>query len=52
MLSTNIITTKKQSGKTFTQAEIEFIVNGYTSGKISDDEMTCWLKAICDHGMN
>jgi pyrimidine-nucleoside phosphorylase len=52
MLSPNTLTTKKQSGRTFTQPDIEFIVNGYTACKISDDEMTSWLKAVVDHGMN
>jgi len=52
MLSPHTLTTKKISGKSFTQSDIEFIVNGYTSGKISDDEMTSWLKVVFDHGMN
>ena len=52
MFSSHTLTAKKQSSKSFTQPEIEFIVNGYTSGKISDDDMTLWLKAVFDHGMN
>ena len=52
MLSPHTLTAKKKSGKSFTQSDIEFIVNGYTSGKISDDEMTSWLKVVIDHGMN
>ena len=52
MLSPHTLTVKKKSGKSFTQSDIEFIVNGYTSGKISDDEMASWLKVVFDHGMN
>ena len=52
MLSPHILIAKKQSGKSLTQSEIEFIVNGYTSDKIPDDEMAAWLKAVFDHGMN
>ena len=52
MFSSHTLTAKKQSSKSFTQQEIEFIVNGYTSGKISDDDMTSWLKAVFEHGMN
>ncbi len=52
MLSPDTLTAKKNSGKSFTYSDIGFVVNGYTSGKISDDEMTSWLKAVFDHGMN
>ena len=38
MLSPHILIAKKQSGKSLTQSEIEFIVNSYTSDKISDDD--------------
>jgi len=52
MYSPNILIAKKQNGEGFTYPEIQFIVNGYTSGKISDDEMSTWLKAVYDNGMN
>jgi len=52
MLSPHTLNAKKKSGKSFTQSDIEFIVNGYTSGIISDDEMASWLKVVVDHGMN
>ena len=46
MLSPHTLTAKKQTGKSFTHPEIEFIVNGYTSGNISDDEMTRELSYV------
>ena len=52
MYSPYILTTKKQKGQSLTHPEIEFLVNGYTSGQIPDDEMATWLKAVFDHGMN
>ena len=51
MFSTVSVTEKKQNGGSLSQPEIEFIVNGYTAGTISDDDMTCWLQAICQQGM-
>lgn len=45
------ITEKKRKGKKLNRAEIEFFVNGYTSGALSDEEMTELLKAICEKGM-
>ena len=52
MSKINLIIQKKQFGKTLTSREIEYVVNQYTSGKISDDIMTNWLKAIYHEGMN
>jgi len=52
MFSTVSVTKKKQNGASLSQPEIEFIVNGYTAGTISDDDMTCWLKAIYKQGMS
>ena len=52
MFSLDTVTEKKQSGNNLSQPEIEFIINGYTAGTISDDEMTIWLKTVFDHGMN
>ena len=51
MFSPYSVTEKKQSGNSLSQSEIEFMVNGYTAGTISDDEMSPWLKAVFDHGM-
>ena len=39
MFSPDSITKKKRSGNRLLQREIEFIVDGYTAGTISDDEM-------------
>ena len=52
MFSLDTVTEKKQNGDNLSQSEIEFIINGYTAGTISDDEMTIWLKTVFDHGMN
>ena len=52
MSKINLIIQKKQFGKILTSKEIEYVVNQYTSGKISDDIMTNWLKAIYHEGMN
>ena len=52
MLSFDSVAKKKLNGNKLSQSEIEFIIIGYTAGTISDDEMTIWLKAVFDHGMN
>ena len=52
MFSPESVAEKKQRGQSLSQSEIEFIVNGYTAGSILDNEMTIWLKAVFDHGMN
>lgn len=43
---------KKKQGKKLTGDEINFIVNGYTSGKIPDYQMSALLMAICFNGMD
>lgn len=43
---------KKKNRFALTYAEIEFFVNGYVSGTISDEQATAMLKAICDKGMD
>jgi len=52
MLSPSIITSMKKNGESLSQSEISYIVNGYTSGNISSNEMTDWLKTVFDNGMN
>ncbi len=52
MHSIKNLISKKINGTSFTKSEIEFIVLGYTNGKITDDDMTCWLKAVFEYGMN
>ena len=43
---------QKQSGDILSNTNIQFIVDGYTSGVISDDEMTTWLTAVFQNGMS
>ncbi len=43
---------KKKQGRELTQAEIDFIVKGYTSGEIPDYQMSALLMAIYFKGMN
>ncbi len=42
---------KKRNGFTLSDAEIEFIINGYTSGEIPDYQMSAWLMAVYFKGM-
>ncbi|MCL6628388.1 MAG: thymidine phosphorylase [Armatimonadetes bacterium] len=42
---------KKRSAKEMTRDEIEFMIDGYTRGEISDAQMAAWLMAVCIHGM-
>ena len=43
---------KKRNLEAFTKSEIEFIVSEYTLDSIKDKEMTLWLNAVFDYGMN
>jgi thymidine phosphorylase len=43
---------EKKINKSHSKEEIDYIVNSYTSGKIQDDMMAKWLKAICENSMN
>ena len=52
MFSPSIIINRKKSEKSLSQSEINYIVNGYTSGEITNNEMTDWLHAIFKKGMN
>ena len=52
MLSPSVIINRKKSEKNLSQSEINYIVNGYTSGNISNNEMEDWLITIFDKGMN
>lgn len=45
------IITKKRDGINLTRQEIEFIIDGYTSGKIPDYQMSALLMAIYLNGM-
>ena len=52
MVSSKSVTEKKQGGKSLSNSEIEYIVNEYTVGTMNDDDMTRWLKAVVQQGMN
>lgn len=51
-MSVRDIISKKQRGETLSASEIDTIIQGFTTGKISDGEMTKFLKAVCDQGMD
>ena len=42
----------KNNSQAHTNDQISFIVNSYLQNKISDSEMTKWLKAVYENGMN
>jgi len=52
LVSLETIVHQKQSGGILSNTNIQYIVNGYTSGVISDDEMTTWLNAVLQNGMS
>ena len=52
MVSLETIVHQKQSGGILSNTNIQYIVDGYTSGVISDDEMTAWLNAVFQNGMS
>ncbi len=44
--------TKKKRGERLSKEEIEFIVEGFTEGKIPDYQMSAFLMAVCFNGMD
>ena len=52
MVSLETIVHQKQSGGILSNTNIQYIVNGYTLGVISDDEMAAWLNAVFQNGMS
>ncbi len=52
MFNINMLVNDKASHKEHSSSEIDYIVNSYLTDKISDNEMTSWLKAIFNNGMN
>ena len=52
MVSLETIIHQKQSGEILSNTNIQYIVNGYTLGVLSDDEMTAWLNAVFQNGMS
>ena len=43
---------KKKHGEALTDAEIRFLVEGYTGGEIPDYQMSAFLMAVCFRGMD
>jgi len=43
---------KKKHGEVLSDAEIRFLVDGYTKGEIPDYQMSAFLMAVCFRGMN
>ena len=43
---------KKKRGLAHTKEEINFLVEGYTNGKIEDYQMSAWLMAVCFQDLN
>jgi len=43
---------KKKNKETLNETEIQYIVNGYTSGEIPDYQMSAFLMAVCLNGMD
>ncbi|HWI62345.1 MAG TPA: pyrimidine-nucleoside phosphorylase [Symbiobacteriaceae bacterium] len=42
---------KKRMGEELSQAEIEFLVQGFTTGDVPDYQMSAWAMAVCLKGM-
>ena len=45
------IVNKKNNNEVITSEEIEFVVNNFVSGTITDEEMTQFLKSVLNNGM-
>lgn len=43
---------KKKRGESLTEAEIRFMIEGYTNGELPDYQMSAMMMAICFQGMN
>ena len=43
---------KKRDNKEITKEEIDFVIEGYTNGKIPDYQMSALIMAIYLNGMN
>lgn len=46
------VITKKRSGQQLTEAEIRFLIEGYTKGEIPDYQMSAWTMAVFFQGMS
>ena len=51
MFDINSLVNSKDKNKNHSNNEIQYIVNSFVNGIISDDEMTSWLKAVFNNGM-
>lgn len=45
------VISKKRSGQELTEAEIRFLIQGYTKGEIPDYQMSAWAMAVFFQGM-
>ncbi len=52
MFDINSLVNSKDKNKNHSNNEIQYIVNSFVNGIISDDEMTSWLKAVFNNGMS
>jgi len=43
---------KKENNQSLTKEELKKIFNGYLNNEVSDEEMTRFLKAICNHSLS
>lgn len=50
-MNTIDIINKTKRKEPLTREEIEYLVNGYTSGEIPDYQMSAWLMAVCLNGL-
>lgn len=46
------IINKTKRRKELSEAEIQWLVNGYTSGEVTDYQMSAWLMAVCLNGLS
>ena len=51
MLTVYDVIAKKRDGGVLSDAEIRFLIDGYTAGKIPDYQMAAWLMAVYLRGM-
>ncbi|MBQ3520864.1 MAG: thymidine phosphorylase, partial [Firmicutes bacterium] len=51
-MNTVELITKKRNGQALTEAEIEYLVKGYTAGDIPDYQMSAFLMAVYFNGMD
>ena len=52
MFNINSLIKNKNHNKNHTSKEIDYIVNSFVENKITDPQMTKWLKAVYEYGMS